>query len=183
MLTKRASNGDATLESRCAAVAQRTPWPPSSLRPASGLISHPASAPHQLATPGTVRPPRLLPEPHLFPLGRWQAPGSRRPTTLGWLNTTSDRSSDESSRTESDAVVARDSLFRSGPHQPGLHASAEVWGRGHDFESRRPTRLREDPLRDRNGKVGRIYRVTYSAAAKGRLSISTPLDRLLYERT
>jgi hypothetical protein len=28
--------------------------------------------------------------------------------TLGWLNTTSDRSSDESSRTESDAVVARD---------------------------------------------------------------------------
>jgi hypothetical protein len=27
---------------------------------------------------------------------------------LGWLNTTSDRSSDESSRTESDAVVARD---------------------------------------------------------------------------
>jgi putative transposase len=29
---------------------------------------------------------------------------------LGWQNTTSDRSSDESSRTESDAVVARDSL-------------------------------------------------------------------------
>jgi Ribbon-helix-helix protein, copG family len=28
-----------------------------------------------------------------------------RPTTLGWLNTTSDRSSDESSRTESDPVV------------------------------------------------------------------------------
>jgi putative transposase len=46
--------------------------------------------------------------PTSFLWAGWQAPGSRGPTTLGWLNTTSDRSSDESSRTESDAVVARD---------------------------------------------------------------------------
>ena len=41
---------------RAGSCRSRSRWPASPLRPASGLISHPASAPHQLATPGTVRP-------------------------------------------------------------------------------------------------------------------------------